>query len=175
MNTFLSYIYPHEIVFLQLLLALLLGMALGVQRTLSGKNAGMRTYSLVSMGCAMLVIIAQSVILLYPTKTNFDPLSLAGSVIQGIGFLGAGLIIFHGSRVNGLTTAAGIWMAAAIGIAVGYKLYALAIFATLITLVVFTLIWTFETKIRTLYVKKESLEDSDLDTEGESENIGRKM
>ena len=171
----IAYIYPHEIVFLQLLLALLLGMALGVQRTLSGKNAGMRTYSLVSMGCAMLVIIAQSVIASYPTKINFDPLSLAGSVIQGIGFLGAGLIIFHGSRVNGLTTAAGIWMAAAIGIAVGYKLYALAIFATLITLVVFTLIWTFETKIRTLYVKKESLEDSDLDTEGDSENTGRKM
>jgi len=171
MNTLLAYIYPHEIIFLQLLLALLLGMTLGVQRTLSGKNAGMRTYSLVSMGCAMLVIIAQSVIATYPAKTNFDPLSLAGSVMQGIGFLGAGLIIFHGSKINGLTTAAGIWMAAVIGLAVGYKMYEVAIFATVVTLIVFTLIWTFETKIRKLYADDVGSDESD----SESEKTGKKM
>ena len=164
-------IAQYQVVFLQLTLALLLGMALGVQRTLSGKNAGMRTYSLVSMGCALLVIIAQSVILQYPNKVNFDPLSLAGSVIQGIGFLGAGLIIFHGTKVNGLTTAAGLWMSAAIGIAVGYELYAVAIFATVITLLVFTILWTFESKIRTLY----SHEGHDDDESEEVEKHSKKL
>jgi putative Mg2+ transporter-C (MgtC) family protein len=149
----------YQTIFLQLILALLLGMALGVQRTLSGKNAGMRTFSLVSMGCALLIIIAQSVIASYPNKTNFDPLSLAGSVMQGIGFLGAGLIIFHGSRVNGLTTAAGIWLSAVIGIAVGYEMYAVAVFATALTLVVFTLVWTFEKKIRALYAHESSVDE----------------
>lgn len=163
----------YQIVFLQLILALLLGMVLGVQRTLSGKNAGMRTYSLVSMGCALLVIIAQTVIASYPGKTNFDPLSLAGSAMQGIGFLGAGLIIFHGTKVNGLTTAAGIWVSAVIGIAVGYQMYAIAVFATVLTLIVFTLIWTFETKVRTRYAH-EPLPDS-AETESESEEDSRPM
>lgn len=141
----------YQVVFLQLILALLLGMVLGVQRTLSGKSAGMRTYSLVSMGCALLVIIAQTVIASYPTKINFDPLSLAGSVMQGIGFLGAGLIIFHGTKVNGLTTAAGIWISAAIGLAVGYEMYVVAVFTTIMTLIIFTLLWAFEEKVRTHY------------------------
>src|ERR1035437_10227712 len=150
MNFLFAGFEQYQVIFLQLILALLLGMTLGAQRTLSGKNAGMRTYSLVSMGCALLVIIAQTVILQYPTKINFDPLSLAGSVMQGIGFLGAGLIIFHGTKVNGLTTAAGIWMSAVIGLAVGYNMYAVAVFATVLTLVVFTLLWNFEEKVRTL-------------------------
>jgi putative Mg2+ transporter-C (MgtC) family protein len=102
------------------------------------------------MGCTLMVIIAQTVIASYPNKVNFDPLSLAGSVVQGIGFLGAGLIIFHGTKVNGLTTAAGIWISAAIGLAVGYEMYAVAIFATVLTLIVFTLFRAFEDKVRTL-------------------------
>ena len=127
----------------------------------------MRTYSLVSMGCALLVIIAQTVIATYPTKINFDPLSLAGSVMQGIGFLGAGLIIFHGTKVNGLTTAAGIWISAAIGIAVGYEMYAIAIFATLLTLIVFTLLWTFESKVRTRYAHDSIFDDADSEEDSQ--------
>ena len=161
MDILFSSIQQYQIVFLQLTLALLLGMALGVQRTLSGKNAGMRTYSLVSMGCALIVIIAQTVIASYPAKVNFDPLSLAGSVMQGIGFLGAGLIIFHGTRVNGLTTAAGIWISAAIGLAVGYEMYVIAVFVTVLTLIVFTLLWTFEEKVRTLYAHDHHTDDAD--------------
>lgn len=170
MNLFLASFTQYHVIFLQLILALLLGMALGVQRTLSGKNAGMRTYSLVSMGCALLVVVAQTVIASYPTKINFDPLSLAGSVMQGIGFLGAGLIIFHGTKINGLTTAAGLWMSAVIGLAVGYELYVIAIFATVLTLVVFTLLWTFEEKIRTLYSHNILSEE-----ESESEQPTRRM
>jgi putative Mg2+ transporter-C (MgtC) family protein len=155
----------YQIIFLQLVLALLLGMALGVQRTLSGKNAGMRTYSLVSMGSALIVIIAQTVIALYPEKVNFDPLALAGSVMQGIGFLGAGLIIFHGAKVNGLTTAAGIWISAAIGLAVGYEMYMVAVFATVLTLLVFTVLWTFEMRVRKIYARRNNgeVEESEDD------------
>lgn len=162
----------YQVIFLQLILALLLGMVLGVQRTLSGKNAGMRTYSLVSMGCTLLVIIAQTVIATYPNKINFDPLSLAGSVMQGIGFLGAGLIIFHGTKVNGLTTAAGIWISAAIGLAVGYNMYVIAVFATALTLVVFTLLWSFEEKVRTLYTHEPSVDDEELENDLK---LGKKM
>jgi putative Mg2+ transporter-C (MgtC) family protein len=161
MDIFLTGFGQYEVIFLQLILALLLGMVLGVQRTLSGKNAGMRTYSLVSMGCALLVIIAQTVIASYPAKVNFDPLSLAGSVMQGIGFLGAGLIIFHGTKVNGLTTAAGIWISAAIGLAVGYQMYVIAVFATILTLIVFTLLWAFEEKVRVLYAHDTRTDDSE--------------
>ncbi len=164
MDLLFGSLQQYQVIFLQLVLALLLGLALGVQRTLSGKNAGMRTYSLVSMGCALLVIIAQTVIASYPSKTNFDPLSLAGSAMQGIGFLGAGLIIFHGTKVNGLTTAAGIWISAVIGLSVGYNMYAVAIFATILTLLVFTILHIFEQKVRVLYSHVEP-EESDSDTE----------
>lgn len=162
----------YQTVFFQLILALLLGMVLGVQRTISGKSAGMRTYSLVSMGCTLLVIIAQTVIAAYPNKINFDPLSLAGSVMQGIGFLGAGLIIFHGTKVNGLTTAAGIWISAAIGLAVGYEMYAVAVFATVLTLVVFTLLWYFEKKIRTYSGHNGNPDEAELEDDS---NAVRKM
>ncbi len=176
MNLLIESFQSHQVVFLQLVLALLLGMALGVQRTIHGKNAGMRTYALVSMGCALLVIIAQSVILMYPNKVNFDPLSLAGSVIQGIGFLGAGLIIFHGSKVNGLTTAAGLWISAAVGIAVGYNMIAVAVFVTCITMLVFTVLWTFEEKVRKLYISIEGEDTDDSETESESDTTyGRKL
>jgi putative Mg2+ transporter-C (MgtC) family protein len=171
MDLILVAVDQYKIIFLQLILALLLGLVLGVQRTLAGKNAGMRTYSLVAMSCTLLVIIAQSVIAAYPTKINFDPLSLAGSIVQGIGFLGAGLIIFHGTKVNGLTTAAGVWMSAAIGIAVGYNMYAVAVFATIMTLIVFTLLWLFENKVRVLYGYKTPIgtdnEESEEDTRPE--------
>ncbi|HAO64505.1 TPA: magnesium transporter MgtC, partial [Candidatus Taylorbacteria bacterium] len=161
MDFLIAGFHQYQVIFLQLILALLLGMSLGVQRTLSGKSAGMRTYSLVSMGCAMIVIMAQAVIASYPNKINFDPLQLAGSVMQGIGFLGAGLIIFHGTKVNGLTTAAGIWVAAAIGLAVGYEMYVLAVFATVLTLCVFTLLWSFEAKVRRLYAPGVVLEEEE--------------
>lgn len=174
MNLILVGFAQYQIVFLQLILAMLLGMTLGVQRTLSGKNAGMRTYAIVSMGCALLVIIAQTVIATYPNKINFDPLSLAGGVMQGIGFLGAGLIIFHGTKVNGLTTAAGLWISAAIGIAVGYEMYAVSIFVTILTLIVFTVVWVFEKKIRTLYAHN-ILSDDDPCERCEHEKELKKM
>ncbi len=137
--------------FLQLALAMILGVLLGTERSIAGKTAGMRTYALVSLGACLFVII--SVVITaqyYPHGINFDPLRVAAGIITGIGFLGAGLIIMREHRLRGLTTAAGLWVAAGIGVAVGYQLYDVAIYTTFLTLVVFTLMWFIEEKIKTI-------------------------
>jgi putative Mg2+ transporter-C (MgtC) family protein len=123
-----------------LLLALVLGTCLGIERTFVGKIAGMRTYALVSMGSCLFVLIAQMV-----TGTpGGDQLHLAQGVVTGLGFLCGGVIIFKDSQISGLTTAAGLWVAAAIGMASGYGFFALAIFATIATLFVFTILLVIE-------------------------------
>ncbi|KKU49972.1 MAG: MgtC family protein [Parcubacteria group bacterium GW2011_GWA1_47_10] len=129
-----------------LVLALVLGSLLGMERTLAHKTAGVRTYGLVSMGSALFILIAKYVI---PTVEayNYDPMRIAAGVVMGIGFLCGGGIIFKDSQLSGLTTAAGLWVAAGIGMAVGYGLVMLAVFATAATLVVFTLFWFIEHKI----------------------------
>lgn len=126
--------------------ALLLGSVLGLERTLAGKNAGFRTYGLVSMGSCLFILIAHYVI---PTAEGFafDPLRMAAAIVMGIGFLCGGVIIFKESNLQGLTTAAGLWVAAGIGMAVGYGLISLAIYATIATLITFTLFWFIEHKL----------------------------
>jgi putative Mg2+ transporter-C (MgtC) family protein len=130
----------------KLVLAVILGALLGLERSLARKTAGMRTYTLVSMGAALFVIIAEMVAAHYSTLgiRVFDPLRVASQVIVGIGFLGAGLIIFQDNKLRGLTTAAGLWVAAGIGMAVGYGLYILAAMVTILTLFVFTVLWYVE-------------------------------
>lgn len=136
------------VVLLQLLLALFLGMLIGTERAYAGKTAGMRTHALVSMGSCLFVSIASVVSASYADAgfSNFDPLRLAAAVVMGIGFLGAGEIFFKDSKLSGLTTAAGLWVAAAIGMAAGYGLYSIAVFATILTLFTFTVLWLFEEK-----------------------------
>jgi putative Mg2+ transporter-C (MgtC) family protein len=136
---------PYWLPFVELTLALVLGASLGLERTVAGKTAGMRTYALVSMGSCLFILIS---IFVVPSveSFNFDPLRIAASVVMGIGFLGGGVIIFKDSTLSGLTTAAGLWVSAAIGVAVGYGLFALAVFATFATLLVFTLMWFIEQK-----------------------------
>ncbi|MBI2099746.1 MAG: MgtC/SapB family protein [Candidatus Vogelbacteria bacterium] len=131
---------------LRLLVAVVLGASLGVERSLAGKTAGMRTYALVSLGAAMFVAISQAVTSQYMQigMRNFDPLRVASQIVVGIGFLGAGLIIFKSHKLRGLTTAAGLWVAAGIGMASGYGLYFLAIGGALFTLLIFTVLWQLE-------------------------------
>lgn len=132
---------------IKLILAVVLGASLGLERSLAGKTAGMRTYTLVSMGAALFVIIAETVAGRYMTDLgirSFDPLRVASQVVVGIGFLGAGLIIFQDNKLRGLTTAAGLWVAAGLGMAVGYGLYLLALIVTILTLLTFTVLWYVE-------------------------------
>lgn len=132
--------------FIYLLIALLLGSTLGIERSFAGKTAGVRTFGLVSMGSSLFILISQFVtpsIDIY----NFDPLRMAAGIVVGIGFLCGGVIIFKDSTLTGLTTAAGLWVAAGIGMAVGYGFIYLALFATIATLVVFTIFWFIEHRI----------------------------
>lgn len=141
---------------LKLVAALFLGMSLGIERALAGKTAGMRTYGLVTMGSALFVIIGVI------AGGGFDSLGgsveslrLTGQIVTGVGFLGAGLIIFKSSKVSGVTTAAGIWTSAGVGMAIGYGLYSLAIVATVLTLFVFTGLWYIENSLKTLIHEEE--------------------
>ncbi|MAF59493.1 MAG: MgtC/SapB family protein [Candidatus Pacebacteria bacterium] len=137
------------IVFGQLLLAMLLGMLLGTERSvLAGKRAGTRTFALVSMGSCLFTIVSVIVTTSYIGIANFDPMRLSAGIITGVGFLGAGVIIFRDDMLKGLTTAAGLWVSAAIGVAVGFGLYIIAIFTTLLTLLVFTAIWFIEDHLK---------------------------
>ena len=132
--------------FIYLVLALLLGSSLGLERSLAGKTAGVRTFGLVSMGSCLFILVSKFVI---PTVEafNYDPMRIAAGVVMGIGFLCGGVIIYKDSTITGLTTAAGLWVASGIGLAVGYGLLSLAFFATATTLIVFTLFWFIENKM----------------------------
>ncbi|MFA7252749.1 MAG: MgtC/SapB family protein [Candidatus Paceibacterota bacterium] len=147
-------------ILIRLVIALLLGALVGVERTLAGKNAGMRTYALVAMGSALFVLVSQIVSLQFITLTNFDPLRLASQVLVGIGFIGAGLV-FHNNKdmkTSGLTSAAGLWVSAGIGMSAGFGLYSLAIIAALLTLLIFTILWYVEKLFKKISYSDEKVE-----------------
>lgn len=134
------------LVIFKLVLAVVLGALLGLERSLAHKTAGMRTFALVSMGAALFVIVSAVAgdHYLQLGALAVDPLRVASQIIVGIGFLGAGLIIFQGNKIYGLTTAAGLWVAAGVGMAAGFGLFSLALVVTLLTLLVFTVLWFVE-------------------------------
>lgn len=147
-------------IFLKLVAALFLGMSLGIERALVGKTAGMRTYGLVAMGSALFVLVgtmAGSALLSVYGPGTLDPLRYSAEIISGIGFIGAGLIFFKDQTVTGVTTAAGIWVAAGIGMAIGYGLYSLALMTTLLALIVFTVLYTLERKLKAAVLHKEDI------------------
>lgn len=138
----------------QLAFAIFLGTLIGIEREFARKSAGMRTYALVSMGAALFAIIPQVV---FSGSAAFDPSRVLSQIVVGIGFIGAGVIIFQRSQIRGITTAAGLWVTAAIGAAVGYRLYNIAICSTLLVLLVLVVFWPIEKK----FLKKEP-PDEDL-------------
>lgn len=126
-------------------IALLLGLVLGLERVFANKSAGMRTYGLVAMASAFFVYTSQLVAMQYVgiEGFTFDPLRVAAQIVVGVGFLGTGLIVFQNNHIANLTTAAGLWVAASIGMASGFGLFTEAVIATilaLITLVIFSFI-----------------------------------
>jgi len=132
--------YPNlEFVF-RLLIAALLGAAIGMERELRAKEAGIRTHFLVALGSALMMIISQYGFSEAAPGRAADPSRLAAQIVSGIGFLCAGTIIFRREAVKGLTTAAGLWVAAGIGMAVGCGMYILAVTAALLTLAGFELV-----------------------------------
>ena len=122
----------------KLLLSLVLGATIGIERRRKGQIAGLRTFALISMGATLAMLISIYIPQEYLGLKNGDPGRIAAQVVSGVGFLGAGAIIQMKGSVRGLTTAAGIWMTACIGLAVGAGMYLISIIVTL--LIIFILV-----------------------------------
>lgn len=121
---------------LRLSIAFVLGAIVGLDRTYRAKDAGFRTHILVCVGSALMMIISQYGFeeIVSTDTTRYDPARIAAQVVSGIGFIGAGTIILQKHIVRGLTTAAGLWATAGIGLAVGSGMYAIGIVTTILTL-----------------------------------------
>ena len=110
---------------LNLLLAALLGFLIGLERKFRYKEAGIRTHTIVSFGAALMMVVSK-----YAFDSEADSARVAAQIVAGIGFLGAGIIVYKKNVVHGLTTAAGVWTTAGIGMACGGGLWIIACIAT---------------------------------------------
>ncbi len=135
-------------ILINLTIAMILGMVIGLERFVAHKTADMRTYALVSMGAALFSIVSQTIVNTSPNH-SLDPLYVTAQIVAAAGFLGVGSILRSSDgKASGITTATGLWVAAGIGLAVGFELYNLAIAATILTLFIFIVLWFIEQQIR---------------------------
>ena len=131
-------VFPYV---LALITATVCGAAIGIERTHRQKEAGIRTHIIVALGSALIMIVSKYGFFDIVNMTgvegniNLDGARLAAQVVTGISFLGAGIIVYKGT-VKGLTTAAGVWTTAGIGLAAGAGMYGIAVYSTLILLIV---------------------------------------
>ena len=123
---------------LRLFVAVVCGALIGIERTHRSKGAGIRTHILVALGAALFVIVSKYGFddYLYIEDTGVDISRVASNIVSGVSFLGAGIIFLRGDSVHGLTTAAGIWVTAAIGLALGSGLYVLGVVGTVFIILV---------------------------------------
>lgn len=128
----------------QFLLAVFLGALIGLEREIKRKEAGLQTYSLVALGSCLLSAIAFS---LDKIGVISDPSPIFLAIGIGMGFIGAGTIFHRENKIEGLTTAAGLWVTAMVGVAAGSQLYFLAVFATFLILLIFAGFGYLEGKI----------------------------
>ncbi|MGO4939221.1 MgtC/SapB family protein [Fundicoccus sp. Sow4_D5] len=131
----------HELhfytIFLRILLSLVVGGIIGLERGIKSKSAGFRTYMLVCLGSAMVMMTNQYI---YDTFGSGDPTRMGAQVVSGIGFLGAGtILVTHRNQIRGLTTAAGLWVAACLGLAIGIGFYTGAVLGGITVLFILTL------------------------------------
>lgn len=131
----------------KLTLSLVLGSMVGLERRRKGQIAGMRTFSLICMGATLAMLVSIYIPQEYMGLKNGDPGRIAAQVISGVGFLGAGAIIQMKGSVKGLTTAAGIWSMAAIGLAVGAGMYVISTVAVILILFVLTIAERLELRL----------------------------
>ncbi|MDD2904050.1 MAG: MgtC/SapB family protein [Syntrophales bacterium] len=131
---------PYTEFLARLFLAALLGAAVGLEREIHGRPAGVRTYLILALGTALLMVLSENLLLAYKeafpgSGIQGDPGRIAGQAITGIGFLGAGVIIRYKDSIRGLTTAACVWLVCSVGLAVGAGFYLLGVAVTLLTLI----------------------------------------
>ena len=116
---------------IDLILAALLGFFIGLERKYRDKEAGIRTHTIVAFGAALMMIISR-----YAFGNGADSARVAAQIVAGVGFLGAGIIVYKKNVVHGLTTAAGVWTTAGIGMACGGGLWLIAIIATILLILI---------------------------------------
>ncbi|MGB9813551.1 MAG: MgtC/SapB family protein [Thermovenabulum sp.] len=158
-------------VIVRLLLSIILGGIIGIERESVNRPAGFRTHVLVCVGSTLTMLVSIFIFEEFRAFTSTDPSRIAAQVVSGIGFLGAGTIIRVGPTVKGLTTAASLWTVASIGLAIGCGFYSAAVIATIFTFI--TLISL--TKIEVIFIKKRLLYNINLtivDRPGQLGKIG---
>lgn len=130
---------------LDLLLACILGFCIGFERKTRSKEAGIKTHTIVCFGSALMMIISK-----YAFGDDADTARIAAQIVAGIGFIGAGIIVYDKNKVHGLTTAAGVWATAGIGMACGGGLYIVAVVATILLVFIH---WVLHRNIKALHKK----------------------
>jgi putative Mg2+ transporter-C (MgtC) family protein len=141
-------------IIIRLLIALIIGGLTGLEREKSHQFAGFRTHILVSVGSCITALTSLALFHDYSSYANIDPARLTAQVLSGIGFLGAGAILKTSNGIRGLTTAAGIWATACIGITVGYGYYVLSISAWLFVMVTLYILKNID---KVLFRKKQTI------------------
>ncbi|MCP4181678.1 MAG: MgtC/SapB family protein [bacterium] len=147
---------------LQIFIASLLGFCIGIEREIHHSSAGIRTYAAIALGACLFGIISTHVAGPSIYKSVVDPSRIAAQIVSGIGFIGAGVIFKSGVTTRGLTTAATLWVTAAVGLAVAVDMIVLPVFVTILVIVILSLshskFWImFRNKIR----RKNFDEDDD--------------
>ena len=137
-------ILKNKEIIIKLLLAVIVGGFTGYEREKSNQFAGFRTHILVSIGSCITSIISLELFNEYSNISTMDPARLPAQVLSGIGFLGAGAILKNSNGIRGLTTAAGIWATACIGIAIGYGQYVLGIAAWILVMATLYILKNFD-------------------------------
>jgi putative Mg2+ transporter-C (MgtC) family protein len=144
---------------LRLFIVTLLAVAVGTEREFHGHPAGIRTMALVGVGACMFTALGLEP--LFASRT--DPTRIAAQIVTGVGFLGAGAILRQGPEVRGLTTAASIWVVAAIGMCVGFGFYFIGVFTTVLVLVTLVVIRPIESRLfKRSQARRESGQESEL-------------
>jgi len=159
MNIDMGIIYQNLEFLIKMILATSMGAIIGFERKSRNKEAGIRTHAIVALASALMIIVSKYG---FFDVGEYDAARVAAQVVSGIGFLGAGLIFIKNNAVNGLTTAAGVWATAGIGLAMGAGLYAVAVFGTLLIVIVQILMHkdTFLNKDHLTITFEIGLEDS---------------
>lgn len=163
MTFFLNYdgLFQYELVFIfRLILALLLGGLIGMERERKNHSAGFRTHILVTLGSCIFMMVSLTMPFITTTMpegivNNADPGRIAAQVVSGIGFLGGGAILQAKGHVRGLTTAASLWVVSAIGLAVGAGLYLTSVTATILLFIILTWFSKLEFKAALLSRKQK--------------------
>lgn len=158
MHIFDTFVYADPDMVVKLFLSLLLGFVIGIERELTNKSAGLRTHILVCLGSTVFTILSihgfPKGISTLGMMTYGDPARIAAQILAGIGFIGGGAVLRHGTSVKGLTTAASLWITASIGMSVGTADYGVAILTAALAFLVLVLIRYVEKYFLNKYTRK---------------------